>query len=441
MGPLPLSRIRVLDFTLIWAGPYAVTTLGDLGAEIIRVESLQHHITNTRGFVPWPKDKETLTKLGHGMSRYVDKDPGQRPWNRFAIFNSLGRDKLSMTADLTRKEGQEVVRELVKVCDILMENTTKGLLEGFGLDYESLRKINPTMIYLSMPLFGFSGPYADYMGFGSNGEAISGVYSLRGYTDEDRSAGGSTNHMDLTSGIAAAYAALMGLYERDRTGKGTFIEASQVEHLVHQIGGPIMDAAMNGRAQGPTGNRDPVRAPQGIYRCRGHSAGSGQAERWVALSVGDDDEWTGLCAAIGRPELSTDKLYLGNPARQNRHDELDVLIGEWTASREPRKAEELLQAHGVPAAIVANDADVMADPQLEARGFFHRIRHAESGTHRYPGHAYQLSATPLRFDSPAPLLGEHNDYVYRELLGKPPEEVQRLTDEKHIGMDYVPEVR
>ncbi len=431
---LPLSRIRILDLTLIWAGPYGVMTLGDLGAEIVRVESLQHHITNTRGFLPWPKGKEMLAKLGPSAGRYVDKDPGERPWNRFAIFNSLGRNKLSMTADMTREEGRETVRELVKVCDVLMENSTRGLLDTFGLDYESVHKINPAMIYVTMPLFGLTGPHTNYMGFGSNGESISGVYSLRGYADEDQSTAGSTNHMDLTSGIAAAYAVLAALYERDRSGEGRFVEVSQVEHLVNQIGGPIMDAAMNGRATKPSGNRDPVRAPQGCYRCPGD-------DRWVALSVGTDEEWAGLCDAIGHHHLRSDPRYMGNAARQARHDEIDEWIGQWASSQDPRAAMEALQARGVPAAMLANDADVLDDPHLEARGFLCRVEHPEAGTHRYPGHAYKLSATPLRFDRPAPLLGEHNDYVYRELLGRSPAEVERLTEEKQIGMDYVPNVK
>ena len=431
MRRLPLSRIRVLDLTLIWAGPYAVMTLGDLGAEIIRVESLQHHITNTRGFIPWPKSKEEVAPNVRG---YVDGEPGKRPWNRYAIFNSLGRNKLSMTADMTRREGREVLHELVKVCDILIENNSRGLLDTFSLDYATVNKINPTMIYITMPLFGLSGPYTNYMGFGSNGEAVSGVLSLRGHDPEDRMRMGGTNHMDLTSGIAAAYAALLGLYERDRSGKGRFIEVSQVEHLVHQIGGPMMDAAMNGRARAPLGNRDPVRAPQGVYPCRG-------ADRWVALSVGTDEEWAGLCQALRRPELRSDPRYGSNRARQAHHDELDAAIGQWTMTRESGEAMEALQACGVPAAMVATDADVLEDPHLKARRFFHEMCQADSGTHRYPGHSFKLSRTPLRFDSPPPLLGEHNDYVYRELLGKPAEEIQRLTEEKHIGMDYIPDVR
>ena len=172
---LPLSHIRVLDLTLIWAGPYAVTHLGDLGAEIIRVESLQHHITNTRGFVPWPKTKEEVLSLGYLGGMYADQDPGARPWNKHGMFNALGRNKKSMTVDMTRPDGVEIVHDLVKVCDVLVENNTVGLLERFGLDWETVHRINPAMVYVTMPIHGLSGPYHDYMGFGPNGEAIAGA--------------------------------------------------------------------------------------------------------------------------------------------------------------------------------------------------------------------------------------------------------------------------
>ena len=431
---LPLSHIRVLDLTLIWAGPYAVTQLGDLGAEIIRVESLQHHITNTRGFVPWPKTKEEVVSLGYLGGLYAGHDAGTRPWNKHGMFNGLGRNKKSMTVDMTRPEGVEIVHDLVKVCDVLVENNTVGLLERFGLDWETVHRINPAMVYVTMPIHGLSGPYGDYMGFGPNGEAISGLLSLRGYDDSDITTSGNSNHMDTTSGMAAAYAALMALYERDETGVGRFVEVSQVEHLMTMIGAPLMDAAMNGRAQTTLGNRDPVRAPQNAYPCAGE-------DRWVALSVGSDQEWDGLCHAIGRADLIEDARFEDAASRQANRDALDEIISAWTSQRDSRAAMNDLQAHGVPASMVANERDLYDDPHLRDRGFFHEKTQEDCGTHRYPGHTFKLSKTPLRFDTAPPLLGEHNPYVYRELLGVSPSDYRRLEEEKHIGMDYVPEVR
>lgn len=433
MRTRPLSGIRVLDLTVIWAGPSAVTMLGDLGAEIVRVESTQHHIVNTRGFLPWPK-LEDVPQLGNTAKLYVDMDPGERPWNRFAIFNSLGRNKLSMTVDMTKEDGRAVVHELVRVCDVLIENNRMGMLDSFGLDYETVHGLNPTLVYVTMPLFGLSGPYRDYIGFGTQGEAMAGFYALRGYEGESPMSAGGSNHMDGASGIAAALATLMALYQRDSAGKGQLVEVSQVEHIIQHLGGPLMDALMNGRDQAPIGNRDAVRAPQGIYPCQGE-------DRWVAVSVGDDAEWEGLCAAIGRPGIAKDSAYRGNAARRARHDEIDIWIAEWTVRQDARRAMDLLQEHGVPAGLVADDGDPRDDPQLQARGFFHRMDHPDCGTHSYPGHTFHLSKTPLRFDTPPPTLGQHNDYVYRELLGKEAGEIDRLTDEGHIGDGYADRLR
>ena len=282
---LPLSHIRVLDLTLIWAGPYAATHLGDLGAEIIRVESLQHHITNTRGFVPWPKTKEEVLSLGYLGGMYAGHDPGKRPWNKHGMFNGLGRNKKSMTVDMTRPEGVEIVHDLVRVCDVLIENNTVGLLQRFGLDWETVHRINPAMVYVTMPIHGLSGPYRDYMGFGPNGEAISGALSLRGYDDSDVTTSGNSNHMDTTSGMAAVYATLMALYERDETGVGRFVEVSQVEHLMTMIGAPLMDAAMNGRAQTPPGQPRPgARPPECLPLHRRRPLGG--AQRRLGQGVG-----------------------------------------------------------------------------------------------------------------------------------------------------------
>ena len=431
MAGLPLSGIRILDFTLIWAGPYAVMLLSDLGAEVIRVESCQHHITNTRGVAAKPS-REVAPDLGTLGRLYVNLDPGESPWNRHAMFNSLGRDRHGMTVDLTRPEGRAIVHELVKISDVIIDNNTPGLLDRMGLDYKTVHALNPTLVYVPMPVFGLSGPYKDYLGFGANAEGVGGLASLRGYRDSDPTTQGNTYHMDATSGVGAAYATLVALYERERTGRGQLLEFPQMEHMIPQIGGALMDAAMNGRAQSALGNRDAVRAPQGIYPCRGH-------DRWIAISVGTDEEWAGLCRAMGRPEMAAAPEYEGNLARQARHDELDLLISAWTSAQDAQELAGLLQQHGVPAGHVANDKDIYDDPHLEARGFFQWMEHPECGRHRYPGHPFTYANTRLRFDSAAPLLGQHNDLVYRQLLGKPEAEIARLTELGHIGDSYTEE--
>ena len=428
MANLPLSRIRVLDLTLIWAGPHAVMMLGDLGAEIIRVESTNHHITNTRGFVAKPT-KELVGRLGYLGSLYADLDPKDQPWNRHAMFNSMGRNKKSMTVDMTTPEGRDILYDLIRISDVLVENQAMGMLARFGLGYQDARRLNPALIYMSMPIFGLSGPYKDYLGFGVNGDAMTGVLWQRGYPGQDISTAGVGNYMDAASGITASYAVMAALFERDRTGKGQFVEFCQLEHLVTQIGGPIMDAAMNGRALGSTGNRDPIRAPQGFYPCEGH-------DRWIAISVGADAEWASLCRALGQPALEHDTRFSDPFLRQANHDALDAIIGEWSRGMDARHAMEQLQQQGVPAGMAAQDPDLLEDPQLAAREFFHEKHHAATGTYRFPGHFYKMSATPPRFETPPPLLGEHNGYVYSDLLGKSSGEIQQLTERGHIGTSY-----
>ncbi len=433
MGGLPLSRIRILDFSLVWAGPFAVMMLGDLGAEIIRVESRRHHITNTRGFVPWPPDKEFVSRLGHMAGGYVDKDPAGNPWNRHALFNSLGRNRRSVVAEIGTEEGHRTVEELVKICDVFIENNSMGMMARHGLDYESVRKINPSIIYVTMPLYGLNGPYHTHVGFGSQGEATAAYLHLRGYEGEGPETNHGSNHMDASSGIAAAYATLMGIYQRDRTGKGQFIEVSQTEHMTHQVGSALMDAAMNGRDRMPIGNKDEHRAPQGVYRCRGE-------DRWIAISVGSDKEWAGLCTAMGRPKLAQDPEYMSNLARHLRHDEIDVAISAWTESREDRETMELLQSHGVPSGMLSDDGDPYIDPHLTERGFYREMEQAACGRHRYPGHVFQFVGKELQFKLPPPLLGEHNDWVYGDLLALSETEIERQKGLELIGEGYLPDV-
>lgn len=428
MSRLPLEGIRILDFTLIWAGPYAVMLLSDLGAEVIRVESCQHHITNTRGFSAKPS-KDIVASLGALGRLYVDQDPSEDPWNRHALFNSLGRNRYSMTVDLTRPDGQEIVRELVKISDVIIDNNSVGLLDRQGLDYPTVHALNPTLIYIPMPVYGLSGPYRNYIGFGANAEGVSGVSSMRGYLNSDPTTQGGTYHMDASSGIGAAYATLIALYERDRTGKGQLVEFPQMEHMIHQIGGPLMDAAMNGRAQTAIGNRDAVRAPQGIYACKG-------VDKWIAISVGTDDEWAGLCKLMRRPRMASAPEYEGNIARQARHDDIDRIISEWTTGKDAAELAALLQKTGVPAGHVANDEQVYNDKHLEERGFFQWMDHPSCGRHRYPGFPFNYADTPLRFDRPAPCLGEHNELIYSQLLGLPSSEIERLSKLGHIGDAY-----
>jgi crotonobetainyl-CoA:carnitine CoA-transferase CaiB-like acyl-CoA transferase len=345
------------------------------------------------------------------------------------MFNSVGRNKRSFTVNLRTPEGVALVSRLAKLADVVVENNAPGLLDRLGLGPRALCALNPALIYLSMPVFGSGGPYAGYQGFGANAEAIAGLTALRGYRDGDYSALGRTNHMDTASGAGAAFAVMVALAERERSGRGQYIEFSQIENLIFHFGETLMDAAMNGRVPAPPGNRDPWRAPQGVYPCRGE-------DRWIALSVGSDGEWAGLCAAMGRPEWVEAPEYAGNAARRARHDTLDRAIADWTRDQDNRALMNQLQACGVPAAIAAHDEDVFRDPHLRARGFYLRLAHPEAGTHDYPGYPYRWPGME-RPATPPPCLGGDNEYVYKELLGFTDAEYADWEAMGQIGRDYL----
>jgi benzylsuccinate CoA-transferase BbsF subunit/naphthyl-2-methylsuccinate CoA transferase subunit len=424
---LPLAGLRVLDITVIWAGPMATQILADLGAEVIRIESLQHFPINTRGIEMRPA-RARIAQLGALGRAYADRDPGERPWNRHALFNSLGRNKLSMTVNLRAPEGVALVRRLARLSDVLVENAAPGTLGKLGLGPETLIAENPSLIYLSMPVFGSGGPYAEYQGFGLNAEALSGLAALRGYRDGDETMIGRTNHMDTASGAGAALAVLVALAARARTGRGRYVEFSQLENLLFQLGGPIMDAAMNRRVPPLLGNRDPVRVPQGVYPCEGE-------DRWIAISVGKLEEWAALCRLMGRLDLAESDSYADDARRQRHHDALDAEIAAWTRDKDARWVMNTLQMHGVPAAMVARDADVFVDPHLRARGFFHTLTHPEAGTHDYPGYPWVWPGVE-RPTNPPPCLGEHNAHIYKELLGFSAEAYAHWEAAGHIGRDY-----
>jgi crotonobetainyl-CoA:carnitine CoA-transferase CaiB-like acyl-CoA transferase len=429
MTNLPLSGIRVLDFTVVWAGPYATMMLADYGAEVIRVESLQHFPSATRGLLPRPP-AAFLANATHLLAGYPHWDPGTRPWDRHPMFNCHARNKLSMTVDLSRPQGRDIVRRLVTMSDVIIENNSVEVMAKLGLDYETVRHWNEEIIYVSMPGFGRSGPYRAFQGFGSNVEALCGFTAVRGYANTDLSTSTTVFYMDAASGAGGALAVLCALHYRERTGKGQLIDFAQAENMLPHIGEYFMDAAMNGRDLPPMGNHHPRMAPHNCYPCQGE-------DRWLVLAIATDDEWHKLRQALGEPAWARQEKFATLAGRLQHQDELDQHLAAWTSTQDARTAMEHLQAHGVAAGMVLSEPDAYEDPHLNARGFFETVTHRECGTHRYPGILWKMSKTPASIRSAACCLGEHNDYVYRHLLGMSPEEISRLRQEGHIGDTYI----
>ncbi len=426
MAKLPLEGIRIIDMTIVWAGPYGTVLLGDLGAELIRVESLQTPDVRTRGE---PKVPPAILNSPRA-NQFPNKDPGKRPWERGASFAYSGRHKRSMTVDLLRPSGKEILFRLVEKSDVFMENGAADTVEKLGTTYDVLSKVNPRIIMCSFPGYGTNGPYKYYKGYGANVEAAAGHTYLRGYPDRDFTGTSPIFHGDPAAGAAAAFHILAALAYRRRTGRGQFINLSQAEVITTQLPEAFMDYSMNRRVQERMGNRHESFI-QGCYRCQGD-------DRWVVLTVTNDQEWKALCNEMGRPDLMTDERFATTLRRYQHHDEVDQVISAWTAPLDHYEAFQRLQARGIAAGPVLKPNEVLSDPHYQARGFYEEHFHPVLGApYRFPGPAFDMSETPLRIRKLHPTLGEDNEYVYKQVLGYSEEEYQRFIEEKHVGWRYV----
>ncbi|HEY5273725.1 MAG TPA: CoA transferase [Acidimicrobiales bacterium] len=420
MPALPLEGIRVVDLTVVWAGPFAAALLGDLGAEVIRVESLQRLDTITR--------TATDAKAMHEL--VADVDPDAKPWNVSTNFTTVGRNTKSVTMDLRREEALEAFYKLISVSDVFIENNSPSTVEKLKVDYPRLVAHNPRLIMMSMSAFGATGPYRDYRAYGANIEAVVGYLLLRGYADGEEFVNSVGGFSDACGGATAAMAVLAALHHRHGTGEGQYIDMAQSEGVAQTLSQAMMDYSMNGRSRRSTGNRDAERVPQGAYRCAGD-------DYWVALSCGTEEEFRALCVLIGHAEHVDDPLF-AKELRLAQHDLLDQEITEWTSQRDSYEAFHLLQSAGIAAAPVLDQAQLANDPHLRAREDWISLTHPAAGTHAYlKTPIWHMSETPLPYRRVAPLLGQDNDYVYREVLGFSDEQYQRFVELGHIGTDYV----
>ncbi len=353
----PLEGIRIIDLTVALAGAFATMFLADMGAEVIKVESVQHYPTPSRGPRHPPRGDSALARaVGRD---YPGSDPGDDPWNRLSWFNSHARNKRSCTVDLARPRGRELFLQLVEKSDGLLENNTARLLEHLDIGPAELQARNPRLIVVRMPPLGLSGPDMAATGFGWHFEELGGFLDVQGYRDGVTV---GSIFMDAATGPAGASGFLMALLQRRRTGRGSVVEVAQVENMTVHLGDVVMEAAMTGTCPPRRGNRTPEAAPQGIYPCAGD-------DQWLAISVRDDDQWAKLVGLLGHPpELQRPELA-DRPGRASAHDEIDAAIAGWTAGRTKEELFHLLQNEGVVAGPVLDEADAASDPHLPRAGF------------------------------------------------------------------------
>jgi crotonobetainyl-CoA:carnitine CoA-transferase CaiB-like acyl-CoA transferase len=392
---MPLQGIRVLDFTWMLAGPYATRLLADFGAEVIKVQS-------------------RLTATGAEQ-------------NDTGYFANWNRNKLGITLDLSRAEARQLALELVSKCDLVMENFTPRVMDGWGLGYPDLKLIKPDIVMVSLSGFGHSGPWRNCAALGATVQALSGLTQLTSY-DDVRPDGIGFAYADHISGLYAALAALAALRRRDKTGQGAYVEISELEAACSLLGPTLLDYAVNGRAAEPAGNRAEwgKAAPHGCYRCKGE-------ERWCVIAAFSEEEWQSLCKIMGQPQLALQDKFSCLRSRLEHAEEMDGLIETWTANYTPGEVMEVLQSAGVPAAAVNDAQDLAGDPQLKERGFFIEMEHPVLGLTRADGNPIRMSKTHAEYRKAAPLPGEDNRRVFVDILGMDEDKFKRYVAEGIIA--------
>jgi len=395
---LPLSGVRVLDLTWVWAGPQCTQILAFLGAEVNKIE--------------WAKRLDLARRL-----------PPFRPGeegnvNRSGYFNHLGQSKRSVAINLAKPEGIALVKRLAGVSDVVVSNFGFGVMERLGLSAEEFHAINPELIVVRISAFGQDGPIKHYTGYGPAMLPISGMTALTGYELATRQDVGIA-YADPNAGAHTALSIAAALLARRRNGGGQDIDVSLWEAMIASAFEGWVSFAMGHNITEPLGNRDPVIAPHGCYRCAGEEA-------WVSVAATSDGEWRALCAEMGRPELAEEPRFRDNAARKANEEDLDRLIGEWCAGQERWALTRRLQAAGVPAFPSLNAKDVAEDPHLADRKFLGVAEHPEVGRMTHAGVPWRLANGGNEVPAPAPLLGQHTEEVLGGLLGIEPGELQKL---------------
>ena len=394
-GALALQGIRVLDFTWIHAGPSATRILSDQGAQVIKVESNQ-----------------ALSVVG-GPASNTARGLGQRHnWNA---------GKLSISLNMKTGAGKELARRLVAVSDLVAENFSGRVMPGWGLDFESIRKIRPDIIMLSMSGFGRTGPWKDRVSYGQTLQAWSGFTDLTGFPGEKPS-GPASAYSDAVAGMAGAQAVLLALIQRARTGRGQWIDLSQMEAMSALLGPLVLELSANRSDVQRTGNRlaHGGGAPHGAYRCLGD-------DRWLAITVFTDDEWDAFTAAIGSPGWASDQRFANAESRLIHVDALDKMVESWTVEQNAEEAMRLLQAAGVAAGVVQTGEDLAEnDPHLRERGLFQKVPDAAGVLRTIERAPYKLSRTPGSVTRGAPEFGADQDFVLSEILGVDDDELAEM---------------
>ncbi len=398
----PLSGVRVLDFSWIWAGPYSTLQLAHLGAEVIRVESARRPCLNRR------------------IPPYADGIPGM---DRAGSFCQWNQGKRSLLLDLSNARAIEIAHQLVPHCDMVVENFAPGVAERMGLGYRQLRELRPDLIMLSISGYGQTGSRRSLPSYGNLSTAAAGFNSVLGYGPGDARELGIT-WADPVAGLFGTYALTAALIHRDRTGQGQYIDLAMLETLQTMMPEALLEYEIAGREPQPMGNRDPWMAPHNCYKARGDD------ESWVTIAAGSEEEWQALCRAMDQPSLAADQRFATLASRKRNEDELDRIIAAWTAQRDRWDITQRLQKAGVAAFPTMSNKDLAEDPHLRARGFMVELEHPVVGRRCHAGVPWQMSPAVCKVRKPAPLLGADTEDILQTLLGLTPQQIARLREEQ-----------
>jgi crotonobetainyl-CoA:carnitine CoA-transferase CaiB-like acyl-CoA transferase len=398
---LPLDGLRVVDLTCFWAGPIATAYLADLGADVVKVESIQRP----------------------DLMRFAGAVPGPELWEWSPVFAGANPGKRDVTLNLDSDAGMALLKRLIAGADVVIENFSARVLDNFGLGWETIRALNPKTVLVRMPAFGLDGPWRDRTGFAMTIEQASGLAWMTGYEDLPLVVRGAC---DPIGGMHAVLALLLALEERERSGEGSLVEVPLLETALNIGAEQVVEYTATGRVLARDSNRGPVSAPQGLYPCA-------EEGEFVAVAVPDEDAWCALREALGDPDWARDPELASAEGRRAAHDAIDERLSAWTRGRRRDDAAEILSSAGVPAEAVINAHSLMPNAQLEHRGFFQTMEHPVTGKTRYPGFPMGFSAFGAGLHrSPPPTLGQHNDEVLLE-LGLSEEEIAQLREAKVIG--------
>lgn len=389
----PLQGVRVVELTKVWAGPYTGKLLAFLGAEVIRVES----------------EKSMDVTRFYGVDD-INNAPG---------FMAVNPQKLSVQIDMKSADGIKLLLDLIKQSDIVVENLRPGAVKRLGLGYEQIKAVKPDIIYTSMGMYGNEGPLSYQTGYAPCFAALSGLSSLVGYEGE-APAGMNVRYADSTFGTAAAFATMAALYHRRKTGAGQYIDVSAVESMTSMIGDALMDFTLNGNIQTCHGNRHPEMAPHGVYPCA--------EQAWICIAVRDDAAWRALTTAMEQPGLADDQRFTTLQARKANEEQLNGIIAAWTAAHDAQALAQQLQSQGIAATKSLSSMDLVADFHLWGREFYREVTESGGSSRTILGPGWKMSRG-ASITRGAPRLGEHNAYIFGDVLGLSPEEQQKLADE------------